>query len=59
MPSDWDEALKIAGQGFGATIVALVAVCAITWLVGWILQKRAAWKARGGDKEEGDAHQAR
>ena len=55
MPSDWDEALKLAGQGFGATILVLLALAMVTWLVGLVLKKFAVRKGKGGETEEGDA----
>ena len=55
MPSDWDEALKLAGQGFGATILVLLSLAIVTWLVGVVMQKFAVRKRKGGDTEEGDA----
>ncbi|NQT48416.1 MAG: hypothetical protein HQ578_05520 [Chloroflexi bacterium] len=54
MPTDWDEALRIAGRGFGATILVLFALSLITWFVGLALQKVAARKEKGGEIEKGD-----
>jgi len=55
VPSDWAEALKLAGRGFGATILVLLAMAIVTGLVGLVLQKLALRKGKGGDTEEGDA----
>ena len=55
MPSDWDEALKLAGQGFGATILVLMALALITWLVGFSIKRYNTRKEKGGDTEQSDA----
>lgn len=54
MPTDWIDALKIAGRGFGATIVVLLALAIVTWLAGLLLQKVAAKREKGGETEKGD-----
>lgn len=37
--TDWGLVAKIAGGGFGVTILALVILCLVAWIVGLIVQK--------------------
>ena len=42
---DWSLVAKIAGGGFGVTILVLVILSLVAWLIGLVLQKtRAATK---------------
>jgi Na+-transporting methylmalonyl-CoA/oxaloacetate decarboxylase gamma subunit len=34
-------AAKLAGAGFGTTILVLAILCVVIWLIGFVLQKRA------------------
>ncbi len=36
---DWNLAAKIAGGGFGVTILVLIILLAVTWIVGLVIQK--------------------
>ena len=36
---DWNLVAKIAGGGFGVTILVLVILAVITWIVGLVIQK--------------------
>ena len=42
---DWGEAMKIAGGGFGMVFLILVILAISIWIVGYIVQKRAAAKS--------------
>jgi Na+-transporting methylmalonyl-CoA/oxaloacetate decarboxylase gamma subunit len=46
---DWGLFAKIAGGGFGTTIVVLAILCIVVWVIGWALQRRAA--GRGEEKK--------
>jgi Na+-transporting methylmalonyl-CoA/oxaloacetate decarboxylase gamma subunit len=50
--TDWGEALKIAGEGFGITVLILIILALVTWLVG-LASQRAAKGEKEGDKEKG------
>jgi Na+-transporting methylmalonyl-CoA/oxaloacetate decarboxylase gamma subunit len=39
---DWSLVAKIAGGGFGVTILILAILCLIIWLIGLLMQKRAS-----------------
>ena len=39
---DWNLTAKIAGGGFGVTILVLAILWLVIWLIGFILQRRAA-----------------
>jgi hypothetical protein len=43
---DWSLVAKIAGGGFGVTILVLVIISVVAWIVGLVIQK-----TRGGSKE--------
>jgi Na+-transporting methylmalonyl-CoA/oxaloacetate decarboxylase gamma subunit len=43
---DWGLVAKIAGGGFGVTILVLVILCLVAWIVGLVVQK-----TRAGTKE--------
>ena len=51
---DWNLVAKVAGGGFGITILVLVILSLVAWLVGLILSKIGAGKAETEDKEKGD-----
>ena len=36
---DWNLAAKIAGGGFGVTILVLIILALIAWIVGLVIQK--------------------
>ena len=36
---DWNLVVKIAGGGFGVTILVLVILSLVAWLVGLVVQK--------------------
>jgi Na+-transporting methylmalonyl-CoA/oxaloacetate decarboxylase gamma subunit len=38
---DWDFVGKIAGGGFGSTLLVLAILCIVIWLIGLVIQKRA------------------
>ncbi len=37
--TDWNLVAKIAGGGFGVTIIVLVILSLTTWIVGLVIQK--------------------
>jgi Na+-transporting methylmalonyl-CoA/oxaloacetate decarboxylase gamma subunit len=37
---DWELVAKIAGGGFGATLIILAILCIVIWLIGLIMQRR-------------------
>ena len=39
---DWGLVAKIAGGGFGVTILVLVILCLVAWIVGLVVQKTRA-----------------
>lgn len=39
---DWSLAAKIAGGGFGVTILVLLILAVVSWVVGLIIRKAAA-----------------
>jgi len=39
---DWNLVAKIAGGGFGVTILVLVILSVIAWIVGLVIQKSQA-----------------
>ena len=36
---DWGIVARVAGGGFGTTIVVLVVLCVIAWVIGLILKR--------------------
>jgi len=50
---DWELAIKIAGGGFGVTILVLLILAIIAWVVGSIL-RRTAKGEKGGGTEDGE-----
>jgi Na+-transporting methylmalonyl-CoA/oxaloacetate decarboxylase gamma subunit len=38
---DWGLVAKIAGGGFGSTLLVLAIICTVIWLIGLVVQKRA------------------
>jgi len=39
---DWGLIAKIAGGGFGATLLILAILCIVIWLIGLVIRRRAA-----------------
>ena len=39
---DWDLVAKIAGGGFGVTILVLIILSLVAWIVGLVVQKSQA-----------------
>jgi Na+-transporting methylmalonyl-CoA/oxaloacetate decarboxylase gamma subunit len=37
----WDLVAKVAGGGFGSTLLVLAILCIVIWLTGFVMQKRA------------------
>jgi len=38
---DWELIAKIAGGGFGSTLLILAILCIVVWLIGLVVRKRA------------------
>ena len=38
---DWGLVIKIAGGGFGSTLLILTILCIVIWLIGFVLLRRA------------------
>jgi len=38
---DWSLVAKIAGGGFGSTLLVLAILCIVIWLIGLVIQRRA------------------
>jgi len=38
---DWGLIAKIAGGGFGSTLLILAILCIIIWLIGLVVRRRA------------------
>jgi len=38
---DWELVAKIAGGGFGSTLIILAILCIVIWLIGLVVRKRA------------------
>ena len=51
---DWGLVAKIAGGGFGVTILVLVTLSLVAWIVGLIIQKttKTATESKEGSAEE-------
>jgi Na+-transporting methylmalonyl-CoA/oxaloacetate decarboxylase gamma subunit len=43
---DWALVAKIAGGGFGSTLIILAILCIVIWLIGFVIRRRAP-----GDKD--------
>jgi len=39
---DWELVARIAGGGFGSTLLLLAILCTVIWLIGFVIQKRAS-----------------
>ena len=50
---EWGLLAKIAGGGFGVTVIALVILCLIVWVIGLVLQRIAGKSEEGNDAEKG------
>jgi len=37
---DWGLVAKIAGGGFGSTLLVLAILCVAIWLIGFVMQRR-------------------
>jgi hypothetical protein len=37
---DWSLVGKLAGGGFGTTLVVLAILCVVIWLIGFVIQRR-------------------
>ena len=46
---DWGLVAKIAGGGFGVTILVLIILAIVIWLVGLVMQKT---EAKGEESKE-------
>jgi len=38
---DWELIAKIAGGGFGSTLLILAILCIVVWLIGLVVRRRA------------------
>jgi Na+-transporting methylmalonyl-CoA/oxaloacetate decarboxylase gamma subunit len=38
---DWELVTKIAGGGFGSTLLIMAILCIVIWLIGFVIQRRA------------------
>jgi Na+-transporting methylmalonyl-CoA/oxaloacetate decarboxylase gamma subunit len=38
---DWELVAKIAGGGFGSTLLVLVILSIVIWLIGFVMRRRA------------------
>jgi len=38
---DWGLIAKIAGGGFGSTLIILAILCIVIWLIGLVVRRRA------------------
>jgi hypothetical protein len=56
MSPDWGEAIRIAGGGYGITILVLLIVAALGYLLGFIVKTASSRRDKGGDdKDKGQA----
>jgi len=39
---DWGLIAKIAGGGFGSTLLILAILCIIIWIIGLVVRRRAS-----------------
>jgi len=39
---DWELVAKIAGGGFGSTLIILAILCVVTWLIGLAVRRRGS-----------------
>jgi len=37
---DWGLVAKIAGAGFGSTLLVLAILCVVIWLIGFVMQRK-------------------
>jgi len=49
---DWNLVAKIAGGGFGVTILVLVILSLVTWVMGLIIQRTTNTAAGSNDSSE-------
>lgn len=38
--TDWQLVAKISGGGFGSTLIVLAILCAVVWLIGFVMRRR-------------------
>jgi Na+-transporting methylmalonyl-CoA/oxaloacetate decarboxylase gamma subunit len=50
--TDWSLVAKIAGGGFGITILALVILSLAAWIVGLVVQKTKAKPEKAATKDK-------
>jgi|TARA_B100000315_G_C14489321_1_gene546781 Na+-transporting methylmalonyl-CoA/oxaloacetate decarboxylase gamma subunit len=52
--TDWDLVAKIAGGGFGVTILVLIILSLVAWGMGLVIQKtaRATTESKGNSEKE-------
>ncbi len=44
---DWNMVAKVAGGGFGATIVVLIMLAVVAWIVGLVVQRTVKTPPKG------------
>jgi len=49
---EWDLVAKVAGGGFGVTILVLIILAIIAWIVGLVIQKIQAKDEEIPEKEK-------
>ena len=49
---DWDLVAKIAGGGYGVTIIVLVILSLVAWVVGLVIQKTTRTTTESKDNSE-------
>ena len=54
MSADWGEAMKIAGGGYGMTILVLLILAILGYVLGLIVKKASARQDKGEDDKEKD-----
>jgi len=47
---DWNLVAKVAGGGFGVTILVLIILSLLTWIMGLIIQRTSAKKIQAKGK---------
>jgi 4-hydroxybenzoate polyprenyltransferase len=52
MSVDWGEAIKIAGGGYGITILVLLILAGLGYLLGFIMKTVSARRDKEGDDKE-------
>jgi len=54
MSADWGEAIKIAGGGYGITILVLLILAILGYVLALIVKKASARQDKEGDDKEKD-----